>query len=117
MNSLISNIIDDISKCKFSLDNEKVLQSELFSKLFKSFETTEREFHLDNKNIIDIYISGIAIETKIHAGAKDIYKQCLRYSKFDSVKAIILVTNRSIGFPTHLNNKPCYVINLGKAWL
>lgn len=48
---------------------------------------------------------------------KKIYKQCERYANFDQVKQLVLITNRSMGFPETINNKPCYVINIGRAWL
>lgn len=113
----IQEIISILSHCKFSLENEKKLQSEIASKFEQSGISFDKEYFLDKKNIPDFFIDGIAIEIKIKGNAKHIYKQCERYCLFDSVKYLVLVTNRSMGFPSEINNKPCYVLKLGSSWL
>lgn len=114
---MITNIIQILSSSRFNLENEKQTQSEIELKLKQNKINYVREHRLDEKNIPDFFIDGIAIEIKIKGNAKQIYKQCERYSKFDEVKNIMLVTNRSMGFPAEINGKSCYVVNLGKAWL
>ena len=79
--------------------------------------TVEREYRLDNKNIPDFFINGLAIEVKIKGSKTSIYKQCKRYCEFDEVKALLLVTNRTMGFPKDINGKDCYFHSLGKSWL
>ena len=114
---LASVVIQELSLCKFPLHNEKDLQEAIYKQLiFKRFPAI-REYPLDNKNILDILILNMAIEIKIHASAKSIYRQCVRYCEFERVKCLLLITNRSMGFPEQINGKPCYVLNLGKAWL
>jgi hypothetical protein len=76
-----------------------------------------REARLDGKNRIDFKVGGIGIEVKIKGNAKAIYKQCARYCALPEIEALILVTGRSMGFPETINNKPCYVVRLGKGWL
>lgn len=112
----LQGVTSILTKQKFSLDREKATQAEIYSAL-SQFNELIAEYKLDNKNIIDFFIDGIGIEVKIKGNKKDIYQQCCRYCEFDQIKVLILLTNRSIGFPNAINNKPCIVINLGKAWL
>lgn len=112
----MKEIIKILSGKKFSLQYEKELQSEIYQALSEATHTL-REYPLDSKNIIDFYCDGIGIEVKIKGNRKTIYKQCLRYCAFDDIKALILVTNRAMGFPTSINSKPCAVVNLGISWL
>jgi len=110
-------IIKIISPARLSVHDEKETQKQV-EKLFADNKINyEREFKLDKKNIPDFFIEGIAIELKIKGHARKIYKQCERYCDFEQVKELILITNRSMGFPEDINGKPCYVINIGRAWL
>ncbi len=115
--SLITVIKGLLLSRKFELHNEKVLQQQMMDVLSPVFPKIQREHSLDEKNVIDFMLAGVGIEVKIKGGRKDIYRQCERYCAFDQVKVFVLVTNRSIGFPQSLKGKPCYVINLGMAWL
>lgn len=106
---------DQIKKTRADLTNEKKTQNQIFEEI-KYFGFV-REYKLDAHNIPDFFYDGIAIEVKIKGSKMAIYKQCERYCRFDQVKALILCTNKSMGFPEEINGKPCYYINLGKAWL
>ena len=115
---MLSKIIKILSSNRFPLDKEKLTQAVIESRFFENgIVSYNREYRLDTENIPDFFIDGIAIEIKIKGNAKKIYRQCERYCKFDEVKQLILVTNKSMGFPKEINGKPCYFINLGKAWL
>lgn len=118
--SIVKNVFDVISGQRFPLQDEKQLQRDIFKLLNKQFgKSVERERALDDKrkSIIDFFISGVGIEVKIKAQKRAIYDQCERYCSFDEIKAIILITNQSMGFPKELKDKDCYVLNLGLAWL
>lgn len=117
MQDNLKHILDVITSSRFPVDNEKDLQSAIESKFIEKKVEFIREHRLDDKNIPDFFIDGIAIEVKIKGNAKSIYKQCVRYCEFNEVKILILLTNRSIGFPKEINGKPCYLISLGKSWL
>ncbi len=114
---MVNEIVEILSKHRFVLDNEKEAQYQIGLVMHGNDINTEREYRLDKKNIPDFFIDGLAIEVKIKGNAKSIYKQCERYCKFDQVKELLLITNRSMGFPKEINGKPCYYLNLGKAWL
>lgn len=114
---MINTLIKILSSQPLPLEKEKETQ-ELIEALFKKNAIAyNREHMLDTNNIPDFFIDGIAIEVKIKGNAKQIYRQCVRYCNFKEVKSLILLTNRSMGWPQELNGKPCYIINLGKAWL
>lgn len=113
----MQSIIKIISSHRFPLEKEKETQASIESRFVENGISYSREHILDKNNIPDFFIDGIAIEIKIKGNAKSIYKQCERYCQFDEVKSLILATNRSMGFPKEINGKPCYFINLGKAWL
>lgn len=117
MEEKIQNICKAISTARLPLHNEKELQAELEKLFTQKGIQFNREHRLDTKNIPDFFIDGIAIEVKIKGSIKAIYKQCERYCTYTDVQSLILVTNRSMGFPEEINGKSCYVINLGKAWL
>ena len=106
-----------ILSSRFPLEVEKETQAAIEQKFKDNGIYYSRENKLYQNNIPDFFIDGTAIEIKIKGNAKSIYKQCERYCQFDEVKSLILVTNRSMGFPKEINGKSCYFINLGKAWL
>jgi len=114
---MINTILKTLYSHRFPLVVEKETQAAIEEKFAENGVPYSREHRLDEKNIPDFFVDGIAIEVKIKGNAKQIYKQCERYCKFDEVKKLILVTNRSMGFPKEINGKDCYFINLGKAWL
>ena len=68
----------------------------------------------DMKSQID---NSLAVEVKIKGRAKEIYRQCERYCKIETVKSLLLITNKSIGFPKEIKGTPCYVYNIGVGWL
>lgn len=110
-------IIKLLSPVRLPVQDEKETQSAIENVLLSNSVNFEREYKLDGKNIPDFFIDGIAIEVKIKGSARPIYKQCERYCQFENVKELLLITNRSMGFPKEINGKPCYILNIGKAWL
>ena len=110
-------ILQVLSGQRFDLSSEKALQIEIKERLFETGVLAEKEYRLSIKDIPDFFCDGIAVEVKIKGSATEIFKQCQRYCEFDQVKELLLITNRSMGFPKEINGKPCYVLNLGNAWL
>lgn len=113
----IQNVLQIFSTYQFTLSSEDELKTQMKTVLEQNQIEFVKEHALDKKNRPDFFIEGYAVEVKIKGAAKGIYKQCERYCAFEEVKGLILVTNRSMGFPESLNEKPCYVISLGKSWL
>ncbi len=115
----IIHLIQLIKKMRFDISNEKDVQAQLEKKLIEKEYEFEREFILDEdkKNIPDFMVGNICIEVKIKGGALDIFRQLQRYTEFDQVQEIILLTNRNIILPSQINCKNAYQINIGAGWL
>src|SRR5271166_5168093 len=113
----VQTILKLFSSHQFSLNTEEDLKIQMKKVLDDNKIEFVKEYVLDKKNRPDFFIEGIAVEVKIKGAAKAIYRQCERYCGFEEVKSLILVTNRSMGFPETINEKPCYVVSLGKGWL
>ncbi len=114
---MVEEIIQILSRCRFPVEHEKDTQEYIDMAFKRNGIDAKREYRLDEKNVPDFFLDGIAIEVKIKGNAKKIFKQCERYCNFEEVKKLILLTNRSMGFPKEINGKPCYFLNIGRAWL
>lgn len=116
---MLSDFYKKIICKRLPLHDEKELQEEIANTLRETLCVYEKEYRLDNENIPDFFLSeeGVAIEIKIKGNVRKIYKQCERYCSFPEVQKLLLITNRSMGFPEQINGKDCYVINIGKAWM
>lgn len=121
MNALINDIIKVLQSGRYDLTQEKTTQAQIQKRMQEKAPAFGfiRHHQFDKTSIPDFFEPelGIAIEVKIKGSKIDIYKQCERYCKFEEVKMLILCTNKAMGFPKELNGKPCYYINIGKAWL
>lgn len=113
-------IMQSLKGKRFQLTNEKSLQDEIYQVLLKEFPDAiiEKEFHFDEKNIIDFRIDNhLGIEVKIKGGKRSLYNQCARYCNFNEIQSLLLITTLSMGFPQEINNKECYMFKLAQAWL
>lgn len=112
----LTDLMHILSTKRYPLQSEKLLQLSLAKDLL-GFEP-EFELHRDI-GIIDFFNAqyGIGVEVKIGGNRRQIYEQCKRYCVSGHIKFLVLVTNRSMGLPSRLVDKPCYVVNLGRAWL
>lgn len=112
MNQL-ETIVHKLQSYKFPLQDEKILQREIAT-ILPEFK---REYVFDKKSTIDFFHEGIGIEIKIKGSRREIYSQLLRYCQFEKLKVLILVTNRAMGLMNKINETPCIVVNLGRAWM
>jgi len=108
-------VVNQIKGLRTSLSNEKIAQSKIFEAI-ECFGFV-REYRLDDHNIPDFFYDALAIEVKIKGQRTAIYKQMQRYCGFGQVQAIILITARSMGLPKEISGKPCFYINLTRAYL
>jgi hypothetical protein len=113
----IEAIFDCLKYRRLSLTNEKKTQSEIAEAFDECGIPYEREFRLDNHNIIDFIVDDIGIEIKIKSPRMKLLRQVERYAEFDAISCIILAINVATGFPPEINGKPVFVLNLAKAWL
>lgn len=115
---LPQEFISIITTRRFDLGDEKALQAEIASVLTELSVNFHREVRLAPGDIVDFMLpGGTAVEVKITAPKRAIYRQCKRYCDHDAVRALVLVTATAIGFPEEINGKPCWVASLGRAWL
>lgn len=114
---MLTKVLSLLRRTRFNLTSESQLQQEI-SQVFTAINLTfEREFSLDKYSRPDFMIGDIAIEVKIKGSKKAIYKQCVRYCEHPKVATLILVTSKTMGFPPFINDKPCFVVVLGRSWL
>jgi hypothetical protein len=114
----LSHIKKLLSSHRFDLTSEKILQREIEKVIMATGLPLQSEVRLSQESIIDFVAwDDIGIEVKLKGAPKAIFRQIKRYCEFESVVAIILITNRSISLPEAINDKPTLVINLGMAWL
>ncbi len=117
----LQQLINALKTVKVPISKEKQTQHKIAVIICKLGLGFEREYWLDKEgnNIPDFFseTEGIAVEVKIKGQRTAIYKQLQRYCSFDQVKIMVLVTARSMGLPTEISGKPCYYINLSKAFL
>lgn len=118
MENTINELINLLSSYQFPLSTESQTQDSIEKVLIEKGVSYLREHRFSPKDRVDFFIDGVAVEVKINKGqAEAIYRQCKRYCQHDEVKALILVSNRAMGFPEEIDGKPCYYISLGKSWL
>lgn len=119
MPNIIESIILLIQNKKLSLQKEKVLQVELEEIFTQNKLYFKREYRLNQNNIIDFYFPNekIGLEIKIKGDKAKILEQLERYSRFDEIEGIFLLTNRSVISDGMINNKNLYVYSLGNTYL
>lgn len=114
----IEQIIGLLNGVRIPVQDEKETQLFIEDLLVENKIPFQREFKFDKNSIVDFFIDNrIAMEVKIKGSPRSTYKQCERYCSIKDVSELLLITNRSMGFPKEINGKPCYVLNMGKAWL
>lgn len=114
----MNNIVRMLQRYKIRTDNEFEVQQQV-EQIFKSNGVDyKREFRLSPKDRIDFLVDSIGIEIKVHGwSAKKIYDQIERYSKYDLIRLIVLLTSQACHFPNKINEKQIVIINLGRSWL
>lgn len=117
MENKIKEIFSCLEGFPFSVHDEKRVQAEMEELFLEAKINHSREHQLKPNGIIDFMFDGIGVEVKVKGSVEAIYKQCVRYCEHDDVKALVLVTARSMGFPEEINGKPCYYFSLSRALL
>ena len=114
-------LVNLLSKMIFPLSVEKDTQREIENCLLRDKIAFDREVFLPGLSKSEkpdfVIGDGIVIEVKIKGTKADIYRQCERYCRHPRVTSLILMTNKAMGFPEEIFGKPCYVIDMSKAWL
>lgn len=114
---LAVQIVALLQSRRLPLADEKELQAAIGDQLMLESLTYQREVRLGPADVVDFMVHDVAIEVKIKGSKRNVYRQCERYCSHARVGALILATNYMLGFPATINGKPCFVANLGRAWL
>lgn len=114
---IIEKVVQELQGYQFNLTREKTLQNELNEVLAPLGFL--REYKLGDGSVIDFYHpqEKLGIEVKLKGNPMRIYKQCEKYCKYDSINEIMLISNKSMGFPEFIQGKKAYFFSLGRAWL
>tara|TARA_B100000700_G_scaffold331722_1_gene467525 strand:- start:9728 stop:10069 length:342 start_codon:yes stop_codon:yes gene_type:complete len=112
MNQTINKVLSILDKYRFIYQSEKELQNHIEKKLKENNIKYSREYRLSDKDIVDFYIDNIAFEVKIKGSTNSIYRQLKRYAEKDNVKAIVLITAKSMGLPKEIEGKKSYYYKL-----
>lgn len=104
---------------RFRYANEDALQRGLAGALEASGFDVQREVILDAHSRIDLLIGGVGIEVKVAGSTPRVLRQLERYTRFDAVESLILVTSRArhAGDRRELGGKPFEVVSLHLAGL
>lgn len=100
------------------LKDEKSVQHDISVLLDRAGIRHKREVVLSPGNVVDFMLEGgTAVEVKLKAPKRAVYRQCERYCTHPQVKALVLVSATATGFPGEIKGKPCWVASLGVGWL
>lgn len=103
---------------RYRLGHEALLQEDVERVLMKEKIPYKREFRLSPADRVDFLVDGaIALELKIKAPSRSIYRQLQRYALHDQVESLVLMTLSAIGMPSAIEGKPVYVVSLGRSAL
>lgn len=115
--SLRGQIIDLLTRHRFTLADEKLCQAEIAGVLTASGLAFEREVHLGPSDIIDFMVGNVGIEIKVKGARRAIYRQLERYCAYEAVGQIVLGTNVPMNLPLEINGKPTAIAAIGRGWL
>jgi hypothetical protein len=100
---------------RFSYANEADLQRGIEDTIVRLGVVFTREVVLSSKDRIDFLTEdGVGIEVKVDGSANDVARQVGRYTRHDSIRAVLLVTTKSRhrDLPDSLNGKPVRLVYL-----
>lgn len=116
--NIADKVLSAFKNKRFLVGTEKQIQQDISDYLTTIGVEHTREIQLSDSDIPDFkFCEGVFAEVKIKGSKMLIYKQCERYCQHDDVKALILITNKTIPLPKTINGKRVYVINLSNSWL
>lgn len=115
----IAEVMSVLKKLRVQLTAEEYeIHNEIKKILNSSNIPFEYEYKLGPKNRIDFLVSGgVGIEVKKRRpNQSNVLNQLRRYSEFDEVQSLILVTGKSVFVPEDINGKAIKVLSLTHLW-
>lgn len=111
-------LIELLKAARLDVSDEKRTQRDMAEVFDGRGIEYQREVRLSKADIVDFMVHGIALEVKLKgANKRDVFRQLERYAEHESVNALVLASNITMGLPTEINGKPIYFIHLGRGWL
>jgi hypothetical protein len=100
---------------RYNLTSEETIQVGIAEALRKGGYEFEREARLSPTERLDFLVAGgVAIEVKRHGSRTELLRQLSRYTEFEAVRELLVVTARSqlSDLPLELHDKPleCLVL-------
>lgn len=107
-----------ISGARYRLGHEKLLQDDVEAMFRRAAIPFTREHILGPADRVDFLVDGrIAVELKINAAKRQIFRQMERYAMHDCVEELVLASACAVGLPPRINGKPVFVVSLGTTGL
>lgn len=111
-------LIELLKAARLDVSDEKRTQRDMAEVFDARGISYQREVRLSKSDIVDFMVHGIALEVKLKgANKRDVFRQLERYAEHDSVNALVLASNITMGLPAEIKGKPIYFIHLGRGWL
>lgn len=99
---------------RYRLGHEALTQLDIADRFDVAKIPYWREWSLSPADRVDFLVDKhIAVEVKLKAPKRRIYRQIERYAVHDCVDSIILVTLTPLGMPPTIHGKPVFVVQLG----
>lgn len=118
MSDRAREIVERLNRYQFSVTNEAELQQGLWLVL-QRYPDAQREVVLDARCRIDFLVGGTGIEVKVDGSIADLIRQLIRYSKFEQVLELVVVSTRAKhrDVPAEIGGKPVFLAYLGDGAL
>ena len=117
----VIDLVEFIRKLKIPYSTEKEMQESLFSCFSSAGFNVQREFSLSPKDRIDFLITlesgAVGVECKTKGTPISIYRQLERYSKYDCISSLVLITSKHMNAGDEIKGKPTYTVKTGTKWL
>lgn len=103
---------------RYRFGHETLLQDDVEAFLRKHDISYKREYRLGPGDRVDFLVDGhIALEIKVRANRKMIYRQLKRYALHECIESLVLGTLTSMGLPPRIEGKPVYLLPFGRTGL
>ncbi|KIC42212.1 hypothetical protein RA27_02110 [Ruegeria sp. ANG-R] len=107
-----------LRRVRFPVSTEQKLQDALEQYLQDHAIPYEREFHLGPGDRIDFLVDGdIGVEVKTRYPRRSTFRQLKRYCEARDLRSLILVTGTTMGLPESINDKPLFIVSVGRGAL
>lgn len=115
---LTGRVVGVIERTRVDLACEDAAQEDLARALADLGAAVTREVSLSPRERIDIMVGPVGVEVKrATAQPRAVLRQLERYAAHDSVKALVLASNKAMNLPHSINGKPLLFASLGRAWM